>query len=262
MIETRFLRNKKLIPLNKLTDITIIGLGGIGSFVSQYLTIMGFKNITGYDNDIMKDHNLSSTAYPTSYIGKNKAIACQDFVNKFGEDWQSFKAIDKKWTSRDSLSLYNIVCTDDMESRKSCYKAFLKDNTAKVLIDARMGATTIELVTVTKNHDDYMKHWIPTDSIDPAPCSMKHSLFATTTIASLTVSQLYNIIVGGQYYDYIWSSLSPISFEYGQSILPNQTKESSNASTSNQNPDGLGNNPLWSDVFLHRSAENGQDNSL
>ena len=47
----KHLRNKDLIPQEKLNDVTVVGLGGIGSSVIMLLATMGFKFIRGYDND-------------------------------------------------------------------------------------------------------------------------------------------------------------------------------------------------------------------
>ncbi len=35
-MQQKFLRNKDLIPQDKLDDITVVGLGGIGSGVGSY----------------------------------------------------------------------------------------------------------------------------------------------------------------------------------------------------------------------------------
>lgn len=260
MLKTRFLRNKDIIPLPMLDEITIIGLGGIGSFVAQYLTIMGFKNIIGYDNDIVEAHNLSSTAYPLDSVGDTKVEAMSLLHKQYSEDWQTFEGRKKEWTSSDTLGHYTIVCTDDMESRKMVYKKFKDLSNTRFLIDARMGATTVELVTTTKYDDSYVEHWVPTNSVPPAPCSMKHTLFATTTIASFVTSQVQNLIANNLYYDYIWCDLSPININFGSLINPNQTEVS--IDTSEHNQDGLESNTVRSDLFLHRSTENRQDNSL
>ena len=66
-MQQKFLRNKDLIPQDKLDDITVVGLGGIGSGVVMLLATMGFKFIRGYDNDIMQEHNFSTTLYPESW---------------------------------------------------------------------------------------------------------------------------------------------------------------------------------------------------
>ena len=80
--DSRFLRNKDLIEQRKLDMIGIVGLGGIGSFLIQSLTIMGWRDLFGWDNDVIEAHNLSSTAYPVKSVGDDKKDAAKElFAN-------------------------------------------------------------------------------------------------------------------------------------------------------------------------------------
>ena len=79
MSNTRFLRNKDLIDQRQLDTVAVVGAGGIGSAVIQLLAIMGFKDIYIYDPDFMEHHNLSTTLYPASAIGKRKVQAANQW---------------------------------------------------------------------------------------------------------------------------------------------------------------------------------------
>ena len=259
VISTRFLRNKDLIPIPKLTEIGIVGLGGIGSFLIQNLTVMGWQSIWGWDTDRVEDHNFSSTAYPLHQSGKLKKEAASDLHSDYAEDWQQFRP--------DNNFLYNsvilprmIVCTDDMESRRLVYEMWKEQKTRKFFIDLRMGATTVEMSTVTKNNDNYLKEWIPTSSVEEAPCSMKHTVFATQYIVSLGSAQVYNMVAKLAYYDYIWSSLSPNMVEYGTLIVPKpkgDANEIANTNIREESLNGLEGNARRSNLALHRTAQNG-----
>tara|TARA_E500000318_G_scaffold111820_1_gene131952 strand:+ start:1305 stop:2087 length:783 start_codon:yes stop_codon:yes gene_type:complete len=259
MNDTRFLRNKDLISIDKLDKVTIVGLGGIGSFLVQTLGIMGFKSIRGFDDDKMESHNLSSTAYSFDDVGKFKTECAQNLFYRVTDN-QKFLAFNKKFDYSSKVTSKMIVCTDDMESRRMAYRMWWEDegrkNKDSWFIDARMGATNVEIVTckgVIKQN--YQEHWVPTDSVPKAPCSMKHTVFATTNVASLVASQVHSLVANLSYYDYIWSSLSPINIHYGTLIVPTiKQKEIDDKST--QSTDGLGDNALGTDVLLHWSTEN------
>ena len=257
-METRFLRNKDLIPLPKLTEIGVVGLGGIGSFIIQSLTMMGWQSIWGYDSDRVEDHNLSTTAYPLHESGKFKKDAAHELHKQYAEDWQQFRP-ERNFLYGSVCLPMMIICTDDMESRKLVYDSWKKLDDGVFLIDLRMGATTVEMSTVTKYVDNYMKEWIPTDSVPEAPCSMKHTVFATQHIVSLGVAQVYNIIANLAYYDYIWTSLNPNMVEYGTIVVP-KPEGDANASTPNireESLDGLDGNAIRSDLVSNRSTQNG-----
>ena len=255
--ETRFLRNKDLIPLKSLTSIDVIGLGGIGSFVLQALAIMGWRDISGYDSDDVLCHNLSSTAYTFDDVDMPKKMAANKLHARHSEDWQNFYPAGH-FNFEKFIGSRVIICTDSMASRKMAYEAWKRDweKRGHFFIDLRMGATSMEMVTVTPDNDNYMETWIPDGAIEPEPCSMKHTVFTTQHIASLGIAQVYNIIGNLAYYDYIWASLTPIQHSFGKLIVPKIEGDVNATSTNNREKDidGLEGNAIGSNVSIHRSA--------
>ena len=256
--ETRFLRNKDLIPLKSLTSIDVIGLGGIGSFIVQALAIMGWRDISGYDSDDVLCHNLSSTAYTFDDVDMPKKEAANRLHKRHSEDWQNFYPAGH-FDNEKFIGSRVIVCTDTMSSRRMIYELWKKNRAMQsnpFLIDLRMGATSLEMVTVTPDNDNYMAEWIPDGTVEPEPCSMKHTVFTTQHIASLGVAQVYNVIGNLAYYDYIWASLTPIQYEFGNLIVPKLEGDVNATSTNSRKKDidGLEGNALRSDISLHRPA--------
>ena len=212
---------------------------------------MGFQEIVGWDSDIMENHNLSSTAYPVKSVGLRKIEAAKRLNNDYGEDWQTFEG-KANFTRSDEPMPHMILATDDMESRRMVYESWKKLNKG-FLIDARMGATVVELATSTPTNDNYMNTWVPTNSVPSAPCSMKHTVYATQHIASLVASQVYNLLAGLAYHEYIWSNLSPNTVEYGTLIRP-QPQGVVNGNNSKESLNRLGRNANGNDLLIHRSA--------
>ena len=116
----------------------------------------------------------------------------------------------------------------------------------------RMGATSVECVSITPGNDNYLDTWVPTHTIPPAPCSMKHTVFATNHIVSLGLSQIYNIVANLAYYDYIWTSLNPNMVEFGTLITPKVKEVSIDTSTESVNR--LDSNARRSDILNYRTA--------
>ena len=250
-IKTRFLRNKDLIPLESLSTISVIGLGGIGSFLIQGLAMMGWHKVIGYDSDVIEDHNLSTTCYPLDETGNAKKDSAQGLFQRYSEDWQEFVPKDN-FTPDDKVTPKMVVCTDDMESRRMVYNKWSQQANPHFFIDMRMGATSVELVTVTFGNDNYLETWVPTHTIPPAPCSMKHTVFATNHIVSLGLAQIYNIVANLAYYDYIWTSLNPNMVEFGTLITPKIQEVS--VDTSKKSVNRLDSNAGRSDIPNYRSA--------
>ena len=216
----KHLRNKDLIPQDKLDDVTIDGLGGIGSGIVMLLAIMGFKHIRGYDNDIMEEHNFGTTLYPESWFqstdmeGDNsKANMAHIAIQNYGGENIECSMLNERFDGYGQvLSPKTIVCTDDMDSRKLVYESWLEYDNREVFIDLRMDALTMSCITTTKNSDKYMEYWFPTgESGEEAPCTMKHTIFCANLIAGIGVNQLFNYLTGRPFYQYIWQGLSPLS---------------------------------------------------
>lgn len=215
-MENKFLRNKDLIPQEKLDDITVVGLGGIGSSLVMLLATMGFKSIKGYDMDHMQEHNFGTTLYPESWYDPYKENSKASYAEKLAKSYGgsriacSFRC--EEFTEDTNTSNKTIVCTDNMNSRKTVYNSWLKNENREVFIDLRMDALSMTCVTITKDSDVYMKHWFPEgESGEPAPCTMKHTIFSASTISALGVAQLFNYLTYRPFHQYIGQSLSPLN---------------------------------------------------
>jgi len=59
-------------------EVSIVGLGGIGCPLAQYLISCGIKNINLFDNDIIKKNNLNrQTLYILKEIGERKTVVAK-----------------------------------------------------------------------------------------------------------------------------------------------------------------------------------------
>lgn len=207
-MDTRFLRNRDLIPQHKLQSIQVIGLGGTGSVTAQLLAIMGYKRIVGYDNDILEKHNLSTCVYVHSNVTSSKAKACKNMVLDLG--CPNVVMHEALWTSTETVLPVAMLCTDNMEVRKEFYTKWKKNKARRILIDMRMDALSLEIITTTKDHDYYMEYWTPSTEIEDAPCTMKHTIFTGTLTASLAINQLFCTLTKKPYWSYIWKGLVPL----------------------------------------------------
>ena len=207
--DTRFLRNKDLIPQDKLDHIGIVGLGGIGSQLVPLLSIMGFKKLTGWDDDSLEEHNLSTTMYPQGALGKQKVHIAKNIFNMYKSSNEEMTDYDDIYDEDSGTLPKMIVCLDNMEDRLTAYQKWLEQDNRELFLDLRMGAMAMEIITVTKKVDEYLDTWLPTHEIPQAPCTMKHTIFTASTVGGLGVYQVFNVIAKKAYYAYIWIGLTP-----------------------------------------------------
>jgi molybdopterin/thiamine biosynthesis adenylyltransferase len=203
----RFLRNKDIINQKNLSEVTIIGAGGVGSALILSAAIMGFKKIHIWDFDTLEEHNLSTTMYPESYLGKPKTKAAKDMVKYFGCKTEIVEH--GEFGLFDTATECLLMAPDNMEVRKIIYSVWSRNKNRKVLVDGRMGALSMDVHTVDKYNDTFMDNWKPSRDIPDEPCTAKHTIFTANIIAGIMLSQLFNVLHQRSYYSYIYKSLAP-----------------------------------------------------
>jgi|TARA_R100001530_G_C4319783_1_gene155395 hypothetical protein len=219
MATNRFLRNKDLIPQAKLNHIGILGLGGIGSQLVPLLSIMGFKKITGWDHDILEEHNLSTTMYPQGALGKPKAEVAENVSKMYAINPDEVKFYDEYYDEKSPTMPKMVTCLDNMESRLVAYNLWLEQSNRKFFIDLRMGAMAMEIIVATKENDNYLDTWLPSHQISQEPCTMKHTIFTASIVGGFGVDQIFNVIAERPYYAYIWIGLMPLEMRTDNLIV-------------------------------------------
>tara|TARA_Y100001972_G_C7667677_1_gene338186 strand:+ start:3854 stop:4627 length:774 start_codon:yes stop_codon:yes gene_type:complete len=207
----RYLRNKDLINQSLLSEVTIIGAGGIASALVTILAQMGFKKFHIWDDDKLEEHNLSTTAYPDDFVGASKVSCAKEMIYKFNKK----AVVDmylKRWEPGCYLSDIVLLTPDNMETRLDVHMQWKKNNNRKALIDMRMGALTMEVISVDKDNDNFGKTWQPSSAISDEACTAKHTIFTANVVAGLGASQLFNVLHNRSYWQYIRHSLAPLSF--------------------------------------------------
>ena len=207
----RYLRNKDLINQSLLDEVTVIGAGGIASALVTILAQMGFKKFHIWDDDKLEEHNLSTTAYPEDFIGKSKAECARNMIWLYNKK-QNVSLHTKKWKPGDYLSDVVMLTPDNMETRLDVHMDWKRNTNRKALIDMRMGALTMEVISVEKDNDNFAKTWQPSSKISDEACTAKHTIFTANVVAGLGASQLFNVLHNRSYWQYIRQSLAPLCF--------------------------------------------------
>jgi molybdopterin/thiamine biosynthesis adenylyltransferase len=228
----RFLRNKDIISQKNLNEVTVIGAGGVGSCLILSAAIMGFKKIHLWDFDTLEEHNLSTTMYPESFLGETKTHAAKELVRYFGCKTEIVEH--QKWGPMDPLTPCVMMAPDNMEIRKIVYMAWMRSNKRKVLVDGRMGALTMEVITCDYWNDNYLTTWKSSSEIEDEPCTAKHTIFTANIIAGIMLSQIFNVLHKRSYHSYIWKSLAPYMSREQGLVIPENMEKTSDKETETQ----------------------------
>ena len=91
----------------KSAKVLVIGAGGLGCPVLQYLTAAGIGTVGIIDFDLVDESNLQrQILYSIDDIGKNKALAAKNRLEKLNP-FVNFTIYQERLTTKNALSLFN-----------------------------------------------------------------------------------------------------------------------------------------------------------
>lgn len=110
----------------KHETIVIIGLGGVGSWLAEFIARKDLekgemcKEMILVDHDAVEEKNLKRQHYYCGDIGLSKVNACADKL--YSMKWMKYKTINAKIEDKDDLLRFErdwtfIVATDDIETK-------------------------------------------------------------------------------------------------------------------------------------------------
>lgn len=178
---------------------TVGGAGGIGSWLSLYLSRLGMQ-VQVYDFDTIEEHNIGGQWYKKQDINKAKVIALQENIMNFAD--QDIVAIKDRLTERSLMSEYCFSAFDNMQARKDMFKAWKeanKDNPNAVFIDGRLAAETFEIYCIRNTPEDIAYYEDPEilfddSEVPDAPCTMKQTSHFAGIIGGLMTTFFTNYI--------------------------------------------------------------------
>ena len=150
-------------PENQKSNVVVIGLGCVGSFVISTLAQMGIKNIVGIDFDDVSIENVAVQFYRLSDVGKKKTQASFDYVKeRTGTEIKIIDVkIDEEHKLMDNVSIdlntIIVLCVDTIEARKLIYDE-IKEMPIKML-DARMGGNGFQVYTIDLESENDKKEY-------------------------------------------------------------------------------------------------------
>lgn len=98
------------LDLNIPEKVTVIGLGGIGSWVAMNLGLIGVKHLNLIDYDIIEEHNLNRTIFREIDIDTKKIEAISDLLSDRRSDL-TVRIFDKRLEDLTRLELTELKDT-------------------------------------------------------------------------------------------------------------------------------------------------------
>ena len=123
--------------------VLVVGAGGLGSPVLQYLSAAGIGCIGIVDNDVVSFSNLQrQVLFRENQIGNNKAVMAKENLNQVNSeiDYRAFPVALSEDNAEDIISSFDVVlgCTDNFKSRLLIDNVTRKQK--KAFVHASIGA--------------------------------------------------------------------------------------------------------------------------
>lgn len=186
--------------------ISVMGLGGIGSWTALLTSRLNPKNINLFDQDIVEEVNMSGQLYSMNSVGSTKSREIANFIRSYS----NYYVLDTygNVTEHTNHSVIYPICIcgfDSMDARRIAFNLW-KDNATNsisknkyVFIDGRLAAEEFQIYCISGDRQDlidkYEKTALFADSeAEQTQCSYKQTSFCAAMIASFIISILVNSI--------------------------------------------------------------------
>lgn len=182
-------------------DVTIVGLGGIGSAAAWALTKLGVQGIVGIDFDEVVPHNVpNQLLYSQQHVDLSKVGATREFLaNNRVDDDQTFDGRECKLTPDVITPLEGVIVSavDSMSARRIIWDQVRhEDNLGNIplLFDGRIGGRTATLLTIDPHDEqdvEFYEGLLFSDAEGVVePCSMRATIGTPMILAGLLTDQL------------------------------------------------------------------------
>lgn len=203
-------RFSSAIWYNKIqeAEVTLAGVGGIGSYVGFLLSRLNIARLIVYDPDRVDASNMSGQFYNSSHIGKYKVNALAELMQNFSHFWRYYMQA-LSFTRNTGIPGKIMICGfDNMSARKEFFESwenyishYIPTTQKKecLFIDGRLAAEEFQVLCIkgddTYNINRYKQEFLFDDEeADPTICSYKQTSFMANMIASVMTNLFVNFI--------------------------------------------------------------------
>lgn len=102
--------------------VSIVGVGGVGTWAALFCTLAGVEHLRLFDLDCFADHNLERVPLPGGVVGQPKTVAVTYFLQELRPDINVFCAGGINEGSLDLLEGTVLCCTDNLASQRLVFQ--------------------------------------------------------------------------------------------------------------------------------------------
>lgn len=183
---------------------SIVGVGGIGSYVALLLSRLQPDKINLIDPDVIDNSNMSGQLYNVYQVGLPKVEGVLEIVRRFSNYYGA--SIYQQRLTFENIYLLSPVTfcgLDNMASRKECYQAWKHRFANRPLanqclfIDGRLSMEEFQIFCIPgddrERQDLYEKEWLfSSEDAEETVCSLKQTSYMAAMIGGMMVDLAVN----------------------------------------------------------------------
>lgn len=182
-------------------DVTIAGIGGIGSYLSFMISRLHPHIMYLFDNDTVDASNMSGQLFSSYDVGVNKTAAMNSFISAYSKYDYTYSYPERY--EGQIVSDIMMCGFDNMAARRlffNKWKEHMKYKSQKeycLFVDGRLGMEELQVFSIRgdeeENMERYEKEFLFNDSeAEQVPCSMKQTTFMAAMIGSVMTNIFVN----------------------------------------------------------------------
>lgn len=179
---------------NQTREITVGGVGTIGSNIAIPLARSAEHTILLYGDDVIDIVNLSGQMFSIKDIGKNKVDVVRDLILSFTEtDDKNVHSFNIRIEDGTYVSPVCFSCFDNMKARRVMFDNWKKLENKEIFIDGRMTIESYEVYAVTPDKiAQYEETLFSDEEVPDQICSLKNTTHTGFLIAGRMMSTFTN----------------------------------------------------------------------
>ena len=180
-------------------EVTIGGQGGIGSWLTLYLSRI-VQEIYGYDFDTVEKVNLAGQLFTYNDVGRGKVMAGLSIVKEYGTALFNpmSERIDENTDIREN---YIFSAFDNMKARKALFEIWKKNENRELFVDGRLLADQYEIYAVQKGQEERYEATLFDDSeVEEVACTFKQTSHFAAICAARMVHAFTNYLSKDMFY--------------------------------------------------------------
>lgn len=173
--------------------ITLIGLGGIGSYTFHFLTRIDNFKFRIFDMDHYSELNLGGQLADYKSINSSKVETAVRLAKSFSKPENKIEAYTEPFNEDCPITPITFVLPDNMKVRKIAFNLWKELDNKQLFVEARLLGENMEIFMVQPGMEEQYEAYLFDDKdVEEAPCTMKGTSHSAGIIGGLITSWFNN----------------------------------------------------------------------